>query len=131
MACYCAGLLLFACALSGQDVRPKDVRDLGKQGAAALPRLGELLANPDTGIRAEAVRQITAIGTLPSLDLLVKASRDNDPEVQMRAVDGMVNFYVPGYAQSGLAASVKRVGTSIKARFTDTNDQTVDAFITV
>src|SRR5436309_7637639 len=126
-------LLLLVCALAipAQDVRPKDVREIGKGGSVALPRLGELLKHPDTAIRVEAVRQITDIGTLSSLDLLIQASRDNDPEVQMRAIDGLVNFYVPGYVRSGIAASITRVGAGIRSRFTDTNDQVVDAYIAV
>jgi len=133
-----ASLLLVSCALAlaaqnlaAQDLRPKDVREIGKGGSNALPRLGELLKHPDIAIRAEAVRQITEIGTLPSLDLLVQATHDNDPEVQIRAADGLVNFYVPGYVRTGIAASISRAGNSIKGRFTDTNDQVVDAFITV
>jgi len=128
-----ASLLVFVCALvcAAQDLRPKDVREIGKGGSNALPRLGELLKHSDVAIRAEAVRQITEIGTLPSLDLLVQASRDNDPEVQLRAADGLVNFYLPGYVRTGVAASITRVGGSIKGRFTDTNDQVIDSFITV
>ena len=131
MRYHLAALLLFACALAAQDVRPKDVREIAKAGSVSLPRLGELLKHPDTSIRVEAVRQITDIGTLPSLDLLIQASRDNDPEVQMRAIDGLVNFYVSGYVRSGIAASITRAGTGIRSRFTDTNDQVVDAYITV
>ena len=112
--------------LSAQDVRPKDVREIGKGGSVALPRLGELLKERDTAVRVEAVKQITDIGTLASLDLLIQATHDNDPEVQMRAVDGLVNFYLPGYVRTGIAASITRVGGSIKSRFTDTNDQVVD-----
>ena len=131
--CMRASLLVFVCALvcAAQDLRPKDVREIGKGGSNALPRLGELLKHSDVAIRAEAVRQITEIGTLPSLDLLVQASRDNDPEVQLRAADGLVNFYLPGYVRTGVAASITRVGGSIKGRFTDTNDQVIDSFITV
>src|SRR5882724_1527422 len=125
--------LLFACALTmaAQDVRPKDVREIGKGGSVALPRLGELLKHADTAIRTEAVRQITDIAKLDGLDLLIQATHDNDPEVQMRAVDGLVNFYLPGYVRTGIAASITRVGGSIKGRFTDTNDQVVDPYITV
>src|SRR5215467_12738392 len=96
-------LLFFSCALllTGQDMRPKDVREIAKAGSVALPKLGELLKHQDTAIRVEAVRQITDIGTLASLDLLVQATHDNDGEVQMRAVDGLVNFYVPGYVRTG------------------------------
>src|ERR1700757_2711366 len=72
-----ASIIVFvcACALNAQDAAPmrvKDVREIAKGGSNALPRLGELLKYPDTAIRVEAVRQITDIGTLPSLDLLVQ-----------------------------------------------------------
>jgi HEAT repeat protein len=128
-----ASLILVICAfaLAAQDLRPKDVREIGKGGSNSLPRLGELLKHPDTAIRAEAVRQITEIGTLASLDLLVAATHDNDAEVQVRAADGLVNFYLPGYVRTGLAASLTRAGGSIKAKFTDTNDQVIDSFIKV
>ncbi len=49
--------------------------------------------------------------------------------MQIRAIDGLVNFYLPGYVQHGLGASLKRVGTSIKGKFTDTNDQVIDPFV--
>src|SRR5215470_12501044 len=120
---------LFVITAFAQDVRPKDVREIGKAGSSALPRLQELLKNPSTDVRVEAVKQITNIGGLPSLDALVLATRDNDPEVQVQATDGLVNFYLPGYVQTGFAASVKRLGTSIKGRFTDTNDQMIDPFL--
>jgi len=87
------------------------------------------LKNPDPEIRIEVVKQITAIGTLRSLDPLILASQDNDPEVQIRATDGLVNFYLPGYVQHGLGASLKRMGTGIKGKFTDTNDQVIDPFV--
>jgi HEAT repeat protein len=124
-------LFVSALALSAQDVRPKDVREAAKSGSVALPRLGEFLQNRDTAVRVEAVKQITDIGTLASLDLLIQASHDNDPEVQMRAIDGLVDFYLPGYVRTGIAASITRAGSTIKSRFTDTNDQVVDPFIAV
>jgi HEAT repeat protein len=122
---------LLAAVLPAQDVRPKDVREIGKGGSAALPRLQELLQNPSTGVRVEAVKQITEIGTVRSLDPLIAATRDNQPEVQIVAADGLVNFYLPGYFQTGFGSSLRRVGSSIKSKFTDTNDQVVDPFITV
>src|SRR5438093_5030303 len=114
-----------------QDIRPKDVREIAKGGSNALPQLQELLNNPRTDVRVEAVKQITGIGTGRCLDALIQATRDNDPEVQVHAADGLVNFYLPGYAQSGIGGSLRRVGTSIKGRFTDTNDQVIAPYITV
>ena len=117
--------------LSAQAVRPKDVREVAKAGSSAIPQLTEFLKNSETDVRIEAVKQITEIGTARSLDPLIEATRDNDPEVQIRATDGLVNFYLPGYVRTGIGASLRRVGTSIKGRFTDTNDQVIDPFVTV
>src|SRR4029077_21038294 len=71
------------------------------------------------------------IGGNAALDPLIKGTRDNDSEVQIRSTDGLVNFYLPGYVKTGLASRISRVGTSIKSHFTDTNDQVIDAFIRV
>jgi HEAT repeat protein len=124
-------LLVSATLLPAQDVRPKDVREMAKAGSSAIPQLQQLLQNPDAGVRIEAVRQITEIGTAASVDALILATRDNDPEVQIRATDGLVNFYLPGYVKTGIGASLRRVGSSIKGRFTDTNDQVIDPYVTV
>jgi hypothetical protein len=41
----------------------------------------------------------------------------------------LVNFYYPGYVQTGLSGSIKRMGRGIRGKFTDTNDQIIDAYI--
>src|SRR5215813_12558481 len=112
-------LLVFGFTAAAQPpMRPKDVREIGKGGQAAIPRLQELLKSPETDIRLEAVKQIVEIGSQHSLDPLIMATRDNDPEIQIRATDGLVNFYLPGYVKHGFGASIQRVGTSIKGHFT-------------
>jgi HEAT repeat protein len=118
-------------SVAAADLRPKDVRDLAKAGSSALPKLQELLKDPNLEIRVEAVKQIIEIGTQRSLDPLILATQENDSEVQIRATDGLVNFYLPGYVKNGLSASLSRVGTSIKGKFTDTNDQVIDPYIMV
>jgi HEAT repeat protein len=125
--CPAIFLTIFPLIASAQDVRPKDVREIGKGGSSAIPQLTDFLKNPSTDVRVEAVKQLTAAR---ALDALIPATRDNDAEVQMQATDGLVNFYLPGYVQSGFGSSIKRVGSSIKGRFTDTNDQVVDPYIT-
>ena len=126
MRFHFAAFLLIASA-AAQDVRPKDVREIGKGGSAAIPRLTELLKNPSTDVRVEAVKQLT---DARALDALIQATKDNEAEVQIQATDGLVNFYMPGYVQTGFGASIKRVGGSIKGKFTDTNDQIVDPYVT-
>src|SRR5829696_6458757 len=97
-SCFAAVVLLScAVALPAQEIRPKDVREIGKAGSSAIPRLQELLKDPSVEVRVEAVKQLTDIGTQRSIDPLVQATTDNDPEVQVRAIDGLVNFYLPGY----------------------------------
>ena len=82
-------------------------------------------------VRREAVKAIVDIGTQRSLDPLVKAAGDNDPEIQIRATDGLVNFYVPGYVKTGLTASLRRAGSSIKAKIIDNDDLVIDPYIQV
>ena len=122
----------FAAALAAQQAaRPKDVREAAKAGPNAIPRLTQYLTDPSLDVRAEAVKQIIEIGPPRSLDPLVVATRDADAQVQNRATDGLVNFYLPGYFKSGVGASLRRVGTDIKGRFTDTNDQVIDRYMAV
>ena len=121
--------LLFA--QSQAPVKPKDVREIAKQGASAIPQLTQFLSNADRDVRIEAVKQIIEIGPPRSIDPLIQATHDNDPEVQIRATDGLVNFYLPGYVKSGLSGSLHKVGTGIKGHFTDTNDQVIQPYITV
>src|SRR5262245_8675097 len=125
--------LLFGLAIcvAAQEVRPKDVREIAKAGSDSIPKLQELLKNPAVDVRVEVVKQITGIGTQRSLDPLILATQDNDPEVQIRATDGLVDFYLPGYVESGFGATIRRAGTSIRGRFTDTNDQVIDPFVKV
>jgi HEAT repeat protein len=124
-------ILLIAFLVAARAQTPKEIRATAKQGASALPKLRSYLKNPDNKIRDEAVKGIVEIGTAASVDPLIEATRDNDENIQIRATDGLVNFYLPGYVPSGMTAPIKRAGSSIKARFGDRNDQTIEAYVTV
>src|SRR5215469_7542983 len=89
-------ILSLAALCAAQEIRPKDVREIAKPGSSAIPKLQEMLQNPSRDVRIEVVKQLTEIGTQRSLDPLIRATKDNDPEVQIRATDGLVNFYLPG-----------------------------------
>ncbi|MEK7406315.1 MAG: HEAT repeat domain-containing protein [Acidobacteriota bacterium] len=111
--------------------RARAARDLRQQGSQAMPALQSLLADPVVEVRVEAVKSIVEIGTQHSLDPLVQATRDNDSELQIRATDGLVNFYLPGYARTGLSASLRRAGSAIKAQFTEENELVIPPRIQV
>jgi HEAT repeat protein len=119
---FLAVLLPLAAQTNDPEQRIQTAHDLVDQGSAAIPRLQAMLSDPSIEVRIEAVKSIVEIGTQASLDPLIQATRDNDAEVQIRATDGLVNFYLPGYVRTGVTASLRRVGGAIKARFTDTND---------
>ncbi len=116
---------------SDTEDRVKAARELGKQGSEAIPKLQPMLADPAVEVRVEAVKAIVDIGTQYSLDPLIQATADNDPEIQIRATDGLVNFYLPGYVQTGLSGRIRRAGTRVSGMFTDTNDQVIDPYIKV
>jgi len=112
--------------------RAKAAEELGKKrDSEDIPALRALLKDPERNVRAEAVAAIVNIGTQASLDPLMEATRDSEPSIQMLATDGLVNFYYPGYVQTGWTASLKRFGASVKGRFTETNTLVIDPYITV
>jgi HEAT repeat protein len=110
---------------------PKDVRAAAKLGQSAIPTVAQYLNSASIETRVETVKQLTLLGGKDSIDPLILASRDGDPEVQIRAADGLVNYYLPGYVKTGLGSSIVRAGASVKAKFSDSNDQIVDPFVIV
>ncbi|HEX3748027.1 MAG TPA: HEAT repeat domain-containing protein [Bryobacteraceae bacterium] len=133
MRAFSVALVTFAflLPLTAQDVKPKDVREVAKGGAPSIPTLQKYLKNQPPDVRAEAVKQLTDVGTAASLDPLILATQDDDPQIQILATDGMVNFYSPGYVKTGITAPIRKVGSSIKGKFTDTNDLIIPAYVTV
>jgi HEAT repeat protein len=111
--------------------RAKAVRDMAGRGTEAIPAIAGYLRDIDLSVRLEAVKALDEIGGPKTVDALVEAARDNDPEIQIRATDGLVNVYMPGYLKSGITGSLSRAGSSIKAKFSDTNDQIIDAYVEV
>jgi HEAT repeat protein len=108
------------------------IRDLGRKDAHAIPALAQYLNDPNRDIRMEAVKAIVKIDTETSLDPLVRAMHDNDAEIQIRATDGLVNYYLPGYVtRSGLTGSLTRGVRQVRSFFSSRNDQVIDLGRTV
>ena len=111
--------------------RAKAARDSGKQGSAVIPKLVPMLSDPEVSVRIEVVKALVEVGSQHSLEPLVQATKDNDPEIQIRATDGLVNFYLPGYVKTGLTSSLRRRGTRILSHFSGANDRIVPAYMEV
>jgi HEAT repeat protein len=125
--------LLASLAFAQQDTkqRARTAHDLGKQGEEAIPKLLPYVSDNDISVRIEAVKSLDEIGGPKTVDLLVKLCLDPDPEIEIRATDGLINVYMPGYLKTGLSGTLQRVGTSIKAKFSGANDQVIDAYVEV
>jgi HEAT repeat protein len=128
-------VLLCACAAAQQSLsvkqRVRAARELVKEGSVAIPKLQPMLSDPAWEVRNEAVKGIVELDTAASLDPLIQASRDSDAEIQIRATDGLVNFYLPGYVKRGLSASLARAGGALRIRFSDRNDQAIEPYLRV
>jgi len=133
---YVTGLLA-AMALAAQNPtsadpkqRVKAARTFGKAGSAGVEQLRPLLRDADPVVRREATEALVAIGGQLTLDPLTAALADPDGEVQRIAANGLVNFYVPGYYQTGWRGRLKRGTESVFSRFRQADEPVAPVYVT-
>jgi HEAT repeat protein len=134
LAIVISGCLLFSAELSAQASskdKIKTIRSLAKQGYTAIDPLRGYLKDAAPEVRREAVLGIAGIGGPRSLEPLTVATADADAGVEAIAVEGLANFYYPGYMPKGMTASVRRLGRGIKDRFVDSSEMMIDPGIQV
>lgn len=124
-------LFAFSQETSDPKARQRSVRDFARGGQDSIPQITPYVSDRDLSVRIEAVKAIVELGGPKAVEPLLIAARDNDPEMQIRAAEGLVNVYLPGYAKTGIAGSIQRAGGAIRAKFGDTNDQVVDEYVQV
>jgi HEAT repeat protein len=131
-------LLLSSALLSAQTAAPADpkqraasARDAAKQGVDGIPVLTTLSRDASIEVRVEAVKQLNTVGGPRTLNALTVAANDADPEVQMHAIDGLINIFLPGYLKSGLARATTRTPDGIRVKPNDPGDFVVEGFVTV
>ena len=112
--------------------RAQAAAHLGENGTSDhIPALSELISDPVVDVRAEAVAAIVRLGTQHSLEPLAKATRDANPDIQSLAVDGLVNFYYPGYVRRGWTNAIKQFGSNLKGRFAKPEPKIIDPYVQV
>jgi HEAT repeat protein len=126
-----AGALVFAQIQGDTKQRAREARDLGKQGEQGIAKLAPYVTDTDLSVRVEAVKSLEDIGGPKTIDLLIQAAHDTDPEIQIRSTDALVNVYLPGYLKTGVSNTLLRIGGAVKIKFSDNNDQIVDAYVEV
>ena len=130
-------MLMAAALMAAQDPaaadakqRVKAARAFAKEGSAGVERLRPLLSDSDVGVRRVAVESLAAIGGQKTLEPLTYSLTDGDGEVQRMAANGLVNFYVPGYYQSGWRGRMKRGADTVLNRFRGADEPVAPAYVT-
>ena len=103
------------------------IHSIEKGKAGGMSELAAFSKDPDRTVRVEAVKAIVKLGGRQSLDPLIPATHDMDTEVRVRATDGIVNVYLPGYVSGYFTHSVR----TVKSWFSSRNDSIIDEDVTV
>ena len=91
-----------------------------------------IVTDTDLSVRIEAVKSLDDIGGPKTVDALVQAAqryRSRDPDPRHRRLGQRLSA---GLSQKPASAALcSASGTPIKAKFSDTNDQIIDAYVEV
>ncbi|MGH9402184.1 MAG: HEAT repeat domain-containing protein [Terriglobia bacterium] len=97
--------------LKSQDanIRAKAVHDIGDSGdTSTAPALTAALNDPSSKVRKEIIVALAKLHTNESLDGLVSATRDSDPDVRTLAVEAVVGWYTGNIPALGFRGAVKK-----------------------
>ena len=109
-------------------VREKAARQLGQEdNPANVTILATAVQDKDEKVRGAVVKSLIRLGTPASLPPLSTAVRDGIPEIRLLAIDGLVNFYLPGYVDTGFGGFFRSVSKKVEGLFTDVDTAVVPA----
>lgn len=112
--------------------RERAAKAFGEQGNPAyVPVLATLVQDADERVRTTVVRSLVRLGSPASLPPLALAIRDGIPEIRYLAVDGIINFYLPGYVETGFGGFFRSVTSRVENLFTDVDTVVADPDIRV
>ncbi|HEV2497973.1 MAG TPA: HEAT repeat domain-containing protein [Terriglobia bacterium] len=97
--------------LKSQDanIRARAVRDIGNSGdTSSVQALTAALNDPSPKVRKEIIVALAKLHTNESLDGLVSATRDSDPDVRTMAVEAVVGWYTGNVPSTGFRGAVKK-----------------------
>ncbi len=135
-----AGLALGADAPPLADLRSPDAaararaaRRLGTRtdGFQYISALAPLVEDTAWEVRSAAVGSLIKFRSAESIAPLITATQDKVPEIQAMAVDGLVDFYYPGYVKFGWLNSIHTFAAQLKGRFSKPSPVTIDPYVRV
>lgn len=109
-------------------VREKAAKELGQEdNAANVPILATAVQDKDEKVRMTVVKSLIRLGTPASLAPLSKAVQDGIPEIRSLAIDGLVNFYLPGFIDTGFGGFFRNIGSKVGSLFSDVDTAVIAA----
>ena len=98
--------------------RAKAARELGKaQDVSGLPALAEAVSDPSDKVRREVVLALAQMHQPEVLDALIKATRDNNEEISVLAVQSLVGYYTGNVPSPGFSGFLKKNWQRAKGHF--------------
>jgi HEAT repeat protein len=73
------------------------------------------------------VKAVIRLGSPASLEPLTKAVQDGIPEIRYLAIDGLVNYYLPGYLDIGFGGFFRNLSSRVEALFSDVDTAVIEA----
>ena len=118
---------------SDRRKRIRATRELAaaENGFRHVALLAPLLQDNSEEVRTAAVVALIKVRSIDGQPLLIAATEDPSPRVQSLAVDGLVDFYMPGYVKLGRVASITSFGASLRDRFSKPNPVVLAAYVEV
>ncbi len=113
--------------------RIKAVGELRSSGDAYLhlDALSGMLSDASGPVRRAAIEALIDLGGDQVRPPLAVATRDPLPDLQIMAVEGLVDTYVPDYVRTGRLAAVKSMTSSLRSRLSNPTPVVVPAYVTV
>jgi HEAT repeat protein len=98
--------------------RAKAARELGKaRDVSGLPALAEAVSDPSDKVRREVVLALAQMHQPEVLDALIKATRDNNEEISVLAVQSLVGYYTGNVPTPGFTGFLKKNWQRAKEHF--------------
>lgn len=108
-------------------LRERAAKQLGEQGNPAyVAVLASAIQDQDEKVRMAVVKSLIRLGTEASLEPLCQAVRDGIPEIRYLAMDGLINFYLPGYVDTGFGGFFRSVTGKVEGLFSDVDAVVAD-----
>ncbi len=118
---------------SQPNQRAKAARRIGvsPDGFRYLDQLAPLVDDEIEEVRGAAVVALIRMRAIETQPLLIDATADLSPRIQALAVDGLVDFYLPGYAKLGRMGTVSAFASALKSKFSQPAEEVVPTYIDV